>query len=449
MPENPYDEVPYPTLPDARTHPDRLAAVAVLFGMNPPPVARCSVLELGCGDGGNLIPMAYALPECRFAGIDLAAGAVEQGRRAIENLKLANIKLLAADVRDLGTPFGEFDYIIAHGLYSWIPADARDALLEVCGTSLTAEGVAFVSYNAWPGRHIRQMLREMMLYRARNVGEPALRIAEARAFLKTLLESGMTPPAWREMLEREVGLLLESPAGAFWHDDLALINEPVYFHEFAAHAAAHGLAYLGDADTHLMFDPRGVLDGLAGDWLEREQTLDFLICRPFRMSLLCRDSITPARRAAAETMDRLLFSAPVGGLHGARAARGHRSLQQVTAALADTCPLPAAFDDLLPYAESREELREILFALVTTGFASFHVHDFPCEESVTGFPRASAVARYQAKSSPLVTNLCHTLVKLDDDAREFIQKLDGAHRREECGDLQLLEVLARMALLDG
>ena len=447
--EDSYDAVPYPTLPEARTHPDRLAAVATLFGMKPAPVARCRVLELGCGDGGNLIPMAYALPESRFTGIDLAEGAVRRGRRAIGDLHLGNIAMQAADVREFDSGWGEFDYIVAHGMYSWVEADVRDALLAVCGSRLAPQGVVFVSYNAWPGRHVRQMLREMMLYRTRGAPDREARMREARATLEMLLEARMTPPAWRQMLEREVALLAASPPGAFWHDDLAPVNQPVYFHEFAAHAAAHGLEYLGDADTHLMFDPRGALRELADDWLEREQMLDFLTCRPFRMTLLCRAGTAPRRGATPEDMDGFLFAAPEGGLHGVEVARGHRSLERVTAALADTYPLPAAFEDLLPYAESRAELREILFALVTTGFASFHVHDFPCEETVTAFPRASRLARYQALDSPLVTNLCHTLVELDEPARQLLLELDGTRRREAPDDLQSVAWMARMALLEG
>lgn len=449
MPENLYETVAYATFPEARTHPDRLASVGILFGMMAPPVAQCRVLEIGCGDGGNLIPMAYALPNARFSGIDVAGSVIGRGQRWIDDLHLPNIRLSVADVREMRTGTGEFDYIVAHGVYSWVEADARDALLAVCGSSLAPNGIAFVSYNAWPGRHVRQMLREMMLHVTRETREPEARMAQARGFLEGLLQTGMTPASWRDMLQHEIGLLVESAPGAFWHDDLAPINEPVYFHQFAAHAAAHGLAYLGDADTHLMFDPRDALQGFEGDWLEREQLLDFLLCRPFRMSLLCREGIELDRNVTPGHMQRFLFAAPPGGLHGVRAPRGHASLDQVTAALADTYPLPAAFEELLPYAQSRDELSEILLALVSTGFASFHVYDFPCEEEVTRCPRASRLARHQAEASSLVTNLCHTLVKLDEPARELIQSLDGTHERDEIGEPEALAWFARMALLEG
>src|SRR6476661_8295153 len=122
----PYDELPYPGSAFAQTHPDRLATLATLFGMTPAPVERCRVLELGCGDGGNLIPMAFGLPESRFTGVDLATTAIARGQQLIDQVGLANIRIQNADLMDLDSGFGEYDYIIAHGLYSWVPPQVRE-----------------------------------------------------------------------------------------------------------------------------------------------------------------------------------------------------------------------------------------------------------------------------------------------------------------------------------
>src|SRR5205085_5325475 len=127
--------------PRIETHPDRLAAIGTLFGMETAPVTSCRVLELGCGDGGNLVPMAYFLPGSHFVGVDLAAGAVAQGNRAITDLKLRNIVLRQQDLRDLDESSGEFDYIVAHGLYSWLPADVRDRLMTLCRELLAPQGI--------------------------------------------------------------------------------------------------------------------------------------------------------------------------------------------------------------------------------------------------------------------------------------------------------------------
>ena len=137
---NLYDQVSYRTFPRRQTHPDRLAAIARFFGMKPAPVAACRVLEIGCGNGANLIPLAYYLPESRFTGIDLAAAPIAAACAMAGELGLSNIDLSVADLRDLGPEMGEFDYIFAHGLYSWIPAEVRDRLLAVCRERLAPRG---------------------------------------------------------------------------------------------------------------------------------------------------------------------------------------------------------------------------------------------------------------------------------------------------------------------
>ena len=287
------------------------------------------------------------------------------------------------------TAAGEFDYILAHGLYSWVPAGVRDALLALCRARLAPQGIAFISYNAYPGQYERRMLREMLLYRGDNV-------ESAREFLRTLAH-------------QEAAALADSPDDILFHDILAPVNQPVWFHEFAAHARRHGLRYLGEADPHEMFDLSGRIADEAA-----EQELDFRKLRRFRQTLLCRAEASPARAIAPEQMDGFLFSK---NPHGRRIAGSDPAVEAVAQALDDVHPLPVAFEELVPYAGSREALREILLGMLAAGCADPHVHDFPCEESVTARPRASRLARYEAAAGPLVTNLCHMPVQLDHVAR--------------------------------
>jgi methyltransferase-like protein len=310
-----------------------------------------------------------------------------------------------------------------------VPPAVRDALLRVCGERLARNGVAFVSYNVYPGRHMRQMLREMMVYEIRQIAEPARRVEQARSFLHSIADGRLAPPAWRSLLQEESAILLEKDAGSFFHDDLAPVNDPVYFHEFASHAARHGLQYLGDADAHLMFDPRRLRE-VPDDALEREQELDFLRCRRFRETLLCREGVPLDRYPSAGLMEKFLFAAParrtengqIEGLNGIRIAPGHAELEAVVAALGDSYPLPLPFEELQAYAGN---LAEILFALVTSGFASFHVYDFPCEEAVTELPRASRLARWHAARGSVVCSACHTPVQLDEIGLRLLLLLDG------------------------
>jgi methyltransferase-like protein len=434
VPENPYNQVLYATFPQSQTHPDRAAAVGVLCGMEPAPVTACRVLEIGCGNGNNLIPMAYSLSGSHFLGVDLAEEPIQTGRAAVNTLGLKNIELAGADLRDIGPEYGVFDYIIAHGVYSWVPAAIRDRLLAVCSERLSPRGIAFVSYNAYPGGHVRQMFREMMLYHTRNVTDGKERTAQARWFLEFLLGVRGVSQTWKDFLDSEIKAVLEHNDAGIFHDDLAETNQAFYFRDFAAHAGSHGLQYLGEAAPHEMFDPPGVLKWLEGSVIEREQYLDFLRMRRFRQTLLCHEGIPIRRIPSPEDMDRFLFSAParkleggqIEGRRGVRISSVHEAVDRVTSALGETYPLPLSFDDLVPYAGDAAALREILFGLLTGGFADPHVYEFPCEESVTARPKASALVRFQAASSPFVTNACHNVVELDDIGRRLVQLLDGS-----------------------
>jgi SAM-dependent methyltransferase len=410
---NPYDQVAYRTFPRRQTHPDRLAAIARLFGMRPAPVDASRVLEIGCGNAANLIPMAYHLPRGRFTGIDLAAAPIVAAGELAAELALSNLTLRVADLRDLDHHDGEFDFIFAHGLYSWVPPDVRDRLLAVCRERLAPAGVAFVSYNVYPGRYPRQMLREILLYHTRAILDPARRISEARRLLKQLDHP-------------EAAALLKQGDDSLFHDDLAPINHPVWFRDFAAHAQRHGLQYLGEADSCTTFDP---IKDQSADLIEREQYVDFLKLRPFRQTLLCHAEIPLDRAIGPHRMDGFLFS------ENQRARRlrdftherifDDRAVEAVAQALHDTAPLPARFAELIPYAGDANLLREILFALLTAGGVNLHVYDFPCQETVTEKPRASRLARLQAAAGEDVTNACHIPVKLDPIARHLVGLLDG------------------------
>src|SRR5262245_8757143 len=159
-----YDVVPYESNVFSQSHPDRLATIATLLGMRPAPVTDCRVLELGCASGGNVIPMAVSLPGSRFVGIDLSSRQIEMGRRTVESLALTNLDLKQFDIRNLTKDVGQFDYIICHGVFSWVPREVQDKILEVCAQNLSPRGVAYVSYNTYPGWHMRGLIRDMMLY---------------------------------------------------------------------------------------------------------------------------------------------------------------------------------------------------------------------------------------------------------------------------------------------
>jgi methyltransferase-like protein/protein-L-isoaspartate O-methyltransferase len=446
VPDSAYDQIPYQTAVRFETHPDRLSAVARLFGLNAAPVDRCRYLEIGCGNASNIAALAYLLPQSRFVGVDLAEVPIAAGERMRDALSLANLTLRAGDLREIGEECGEFDYIVAHGVYSWAPADVRDGLLRVCRQRLAPNGVAFVSYNTLPGRHVRQFLRDFMLFHTRGMEDSSQRLEQARWSLQFLAASPRLPDVWRPLVESEVKTLLKLEDGWLFHDDLAGVNQPVYFRDFAAHAGRHGLQYLGDADPPEMFDPQGLLQAVPGDVLDREQYMDFLKARRFRQTLLCHESRILNRQAFENCVDQFLFSSlsrtvedgKIEGLRGVRIAPLRDAVRNVAAALSEVYPLPLTFAELIPYAGGEAALRDILTGMVLGGFADFHVYEFPCQETVSSKPAASRLARYQAAQSCRVANACLRLVELDEVARHLVQLLDGSRTHR-----QIAEDLAR------
>ena len=188
-----YDEVQCPSAVYSPTHPGRLASIALLSGMEPTPADRCRVWELGCGDGFNLLAMAGGLPESEFVGIDLAEQPIALGNAIATRIGQRNVRLIAKDVAEDCSDLGQFDYIIAHGLFSWVPQHVRERVMKMCRTNLSPGGVAYISYNAYPGNHMRDLVRGMMRYHVAHFDNPTVQIQQARGLIKLLSEAGRRP----------------------------------------------------------------------------------------------------------------------------------------------------------------------------------------------------------------------------------------------------------------
>jgi methyltransferase-like protein/ubiquinone/menaquinone biosynthesis C-methylase UbiE len=470
---NTYNAVSYPGYPFPQAHPDRLATLATLFGMNPARIDDCSVLELGCGDGAHLIPMALAFPESNFVGIDLASEPIAKAREISERLGLGNITLRELDIMDVPAHIGEFDYVIAHGLYSWVPPAVRDKVLAICKASLAPDGVAYVSYNTYPGGHLREMLREMMLFHIREIQEPVDRISQARAFVRFLTESQSGSDLYKTIAaswEQEIGRLHD---GALFHDHLADINSPVYFHQFMAHAANHGLQYLAEADFFDMQyeaiapEAAETLRRLAvDDIVACEQYLDFLTCRRFRQTLLCHEQITIDRGLNPERVTNQFVASsarPVSeevaidstsvevfqGRRGTNISTNHPLTKSALLKLASVWPRSIRFKDLLEAVrkelasslartngdvdgEDRKRLSEFLLKAYAANVIELHVQpsEFVLEPGER--PTASRLARLQLRDSSTVTTLRHTSVQvMDPIGRYLLMLLDGTRDKDD------------------
>ncbi len=457
---SPYNEVAYQGHPYAQTHQNRLSAIAALYGVATAPVATCRVLELACGDGGNLIPMAAGFPAAQFTGLDIAEKAIAQGNETIAALNLRNIELHTADLLAVDRVLGEFDYIIAHGLYSWSSAAVRDQLLKISRQNLAPDGVVYVSYNALPGGRIRQMLREMMLFQADDFEDPQERVEQAKALLHFATTAPARPDRLHRFLAGEFDRISEREPWMLFHDELAPVYEPIYFHQFTEHAEEHGLQYLAEASLPDMdesrFTPEAVrtLDAIAGDdRILREQYADFARCRAFRQTLLCHggkhvDVAPEPHRLASTCASSAAVAVSEDEFKGPLNA-GMKTAHPVAKAMLNA--LIAASPQAIRMGELKPDL-QILLATSMTGLTDLQTAPWPLTVRPGARPEASRLARYQLSRGLPVTTLHHATLLVDDPLdRELISLLDGTRDREELNripDLALrLRGLARSGLL--
>jgi len=473
-----YEQVPYPALSHPEAQPDVLATLAYLHGMDPPPLATCRVLELGCAAGTNLMPAALRLPGARFLGIDLSPGQIETGRRRVAELGLSNVELRVVSFRNLldeiGRELGSFDYIIAHGLYSWVAEPLQDEILRICGERLSPQGVAYLSYNTLPGWHADLKLRGMLQYHNRGLTDPRAITDRSLDLIGFLAEAAAGLGEDDHALAlRTAQLRMESfrnRPSYLLHDYLEDSNFPVYFHQLAASAERHGLQYLSDAEpaANLIDDlPPAVADGLrelAGDRIALEQYIDFLRDRRFRRTLLCHQGIVLDRTMVPRRMKSLwaasevtLASSPPDLAPGVplsfRTAAGaafsstHAIAKAALVHLSAAWPRAVLFDDLLRGIRERrvaqetpdagiegvgdvESLADILHTLFFAGIVRLHLIPPECAAAPGDRPRVTPLARLQAAAGELITNqFCRTLEIEDEDTRHLLIHLDGQHDR--------------------
>jgi len=166
-----------------------MAMIARLFGVEAADPNQSKILEIGCGHGGNVLPMAEQLPGSNFTAVDLSETQINNAKTIAKAAELENIELLHKDLSTIDKDFGEFDYIIAHGVYSWVPDEVKAHLLRICGENLTPNGVAFVSYNTYPGWRVKESIRDMLLIHTERFEEPNDIIKNAKGLLKFLEEA--------------------------------------------------------------------------------------------------------------------------------------------------------------------------------------------------------------------------------------------------------------------
>lgn len=300
--KNTYSELLYKSNPFNYTIPALLEAHGRLYGLTPKDSRKAKVLELGSSFGGNIITQALYNPEAEFVGIDLIAEQVKKGNEVIKKIGLKNVKLLEKNILDINEDFGKFDYIIVHGVFSWVPDIVKEKIIKICNENLAEEGIAYISYNTYPGWKEPDKVREMMLYANKYFPEVSQgdKVQRGKAFISIVAEQ---MKSYTDISEkkgdfiRQIEEIINMQDYYVGHEQLEDINDPMYLHEFVDLLRKENLEYISDVALRLsiasVYNQSTVekLQQLSqGDHVIKEQCLDFILDTKFRRALICKKS---------------------------------------------------------------------------------------------------------------------------------------------------------------
>jgi methyltransferase-like protein/predicted O-methyltransferase YrrM len=490
MTVNLYDAIPYTKHIYQQTQPNHLATLATLFGMQPPPVANCRVLELGCASGINTMAMAQAIPKGEFVGIDFSEQQINEGQHNLYRLAFPNVTLKHKDILDIvPSDLGQFDYIVAHGVYSWVSPAVREKLFQICHHCLQPNGVVYISYNVYPGWHVDRMLREMMLYRTQNIVEPHEKLKQAKILLQFFQESIKQKfDSYSLLLRNELHRVSQLNENYLVHEYLEEHNKPVLFHEFLEHAQQHHLQYLTDMKTpfvavdNFLSEQAGTLDF---SLIEKEQYMDFLRNTPFRETLLCHQAISLNRNLPTDALNDLYIAGPLKSTAQIPALNeapetlkteipqrfenlageavfsvSSPLLKAVCLYLGEIWPQSLSFNHLIQQVskllrmveqertkseEKRkpeterdqnvllpaeiEEVKTMLLEFYLKNIVELSVYPPRFTLFISEYPIASPIARLQSEQSKQITNLRYEVFALNLATRLVLRHLDGTHNK--------------------
>ncbi len=451
-----YDRLPYETRARRKTHPDTLATVAQLFGLPAPAVETGRVLEIGCGPGENLVAIATALPRATCVGVDFAGAQIAQAKTLAAAAKAENADFYCSDFNKIESTHAPFDFVVAHGLLSWIPPERHGELIAACSQCLAPGGLLFLSYNALPGWHQRRIIRDYLLFETAGNADIVEKVRHARAALSSLADdTGEIDWAYGRIVREERDNVARLGDSYLAHDLLETFNSAFYFSDVVRDAKVHDLHYVGEAAFDTMVPdtyPASIARSLKtiGDLQVREQRLDFLINRTFRESIFVK-SLRPTERPDQRALAKLFIASSlkrVTANESGAVAIVYRNPSAIEISV-ESGAVTAALDVLAacyPEARSLEEilgetqatsgdriesgeviaLINALFAAFSRGLVSLHSARPPVRATVGAHPIASPLARAQSAAGTRVTTMLLDNIDLNDaDCHALLPHLDG------------------------
>jgi methyltransferase-like protein len=404
--------------------------------------------------------MAYGLPNSQFVGIDLSPRQIAEGQAVIDELGLKNLDLRAASIADVDASFGKFDYIICHGVFSWVPRAIQERIWWISKNLLADRGVAYISYNTYPGWHLKTIVRDLMKYHAARFDDPATKVSQARSILNFMAgaSASLGSPLSRVLAE-ESDAMPKAADYYLYHEHLEDSNQPLYFHEFVSQARAVGLEYLGEAWHHTQIDnlPEEVkeaLEAISADLVDLEQFVDFLRSRTFRRTLVTHAGTPIQRTPQPDVLEPMFLEAMVRPQAAeieitsdkeeaflfqdqTKVSSNNPTLKAALVELYERWPGAVPFSDLLAAVQGRLQLtgeqatsvRPVLAAMLVRSYianaVAIHCEPFRFVMDVSERPKASALARLMSVKHVSVATFRHRLTSLAPAERALLRLLDG------------------------
>lgn len=232
------------------TAPERLALASLLHGGPTPSLQRYKLLEIGCGTGTNLIPLAYYRPQADFIGVDQDSTQTNIATARSIALQQSNLSFESMDLTELGSRLETtFDFILIREVASRMDSESLIQLLDNCHRLLKADGLLYLNYDSKPGWNIRGMVREYLIAHTANTDSSQDKALQARIAAGKMVRSlsGSNQP-YRQLLNQEFKLVADLDSEDILHHYLMPHHQAYWRSELLHLAEQTGHHYVADAD---------------------------------------------------------------------------------------------------------------------------------------------------------------------------------------------------------
>ncbi|MBK3801220.1 methyltransferase domain-containing protein [Azospirillum brasilense] len=303
--------------------PDYLSYVGLLSGVRTPdpghPFRYC---ELGCGQGLTLTILAATHARSEFVGIDFNPAHIAAARRLADEAGLGNLSFREDSFQALARSLTEgrwteepFDFVVLHGVYSWVSEENRRAIVDVLDRLVKPGGLVYISHNTLAGWSPILPLQALMLeHAAAFPGRSDRQIGDMLVFLNRLKDAGAAYFQNNPVAAQHLAMMASQERRYLAHEYINDHWEPLPHARVARDLARAKLGYVGTAtiplnSDDLAFRPeiRAILAEIADPMLA-QSVRELALNQPFRRDIYVRGPEPLETRAVLDEMAERRFT---------------------------------------------------------------------------------------------------------------------------------------------